>query len=106
MEGGAVGHNFARNPPTNINQILLKRLLDGPLPKLCPLIPTSNQDGRQAKNRKKGEEIKKKSCPRKILSQYQPSFAEKLGGHLGWKSGSTDTILEGGHPIIVSAKFG
>jgi hypothetical protein len=28
--------------------------LNGPLPKLCPLIPTSNQDGRQAKNRKKG----------------------------------------------------
>jgi hypothetical protein len=29
-----------------------------------------------------------------------------LGGHLGWKSGSTDTILEGGHPRIISAKFG
>jgi hypothetical protein len=28
--------------------------LDGPLPKMCPLIPTSNQDGCQAKNRKKG----------------------------------------------------
>jgi hypothetical protein len=28
--------------------------LDGPLPKLCLVIPTSNQDGRQAKNRKKG----------------------------------------------------
>ena len=41
----------------NINQILLKWFLDGPLPKLCPLIPTSNQDGRQAKNRKKGDEI-------------------------------------------------
>jgi hypothetical protein len=27
--------------------------LDGPLPKLCPVIPTSNQYGRQAKNRKK-----------------------------------------------------
>ena len=27
---------------------------NGPLPKLCPVIPTSNQDGRQAKNRKKG----------------------------------------------------
>ena len=26
-------------------------------PKLCPVIPTSNQDGRQAKNRKKGDEI-------------------------------------------------
>jgi hypothetical protein len=31
--------------------------LDGPLPKLCPVIPTSNQDGHQAKNRKKGDEI-------------------------------------------------
>ena len=38
----------------NINQILLKWFLDGPLPKLCRLIPTSNQDGRQAQNRKKG----------------------------------------------------
>ena len=38
----------------NINQILQKWFLDGPLPNLCPLIPTSNQDGRQAKNRKKG----------------------------------------------------
>jgi hypothetical protein len=27
--------------------------LDGPLPKLCPFILTSNQDGRQAQNRKK-----------------------------------------------------
>jgi hypothetical protein len=26
----------------------------GPLSKLCPVIPTSNQDGCQAKNRKKG----------------------------------------------------
>jgi hypothetical protein len=32
---------------------LLKWFLDGPLLKLCLLIPTSNQDGRQAKNRKK-----------------------------------------------------
>jgi hypothetical protein len=31
--------------------------LGGPLPKLCTLIKTSNQDGRQAKNRKKGDEI-------------------------------------------------
>jgi hypothetical protein len=46
--------------------------LDGPLPKLCPVIPTSNQDGRQAKNRKKGDEIKKKSSPLKLVSQSQP----------------------------------
>jgi hypothetical protein len=27
------------------------------IPKMCPVIPTSNQDGHQAKNRKKGDEI-------------------------------------------------
>ena len=37
----------------NFNQTLVEWSLDGPLPKLCPVIPTSNQDGRQAKNRKK-----------------------------------------------------
>jgi hypothetical protein len=30
--------------------------LDGLLPKLRPVIPTYNQDGRQAENRKKGDE--------------------------------------------------
>jgi hypothetical protein len=38
----------------NCNQTLVEWFLDDPLPKLCPVIPTSNQDGRQAKNRKKG----------------------------------------------------
>jgi hypothetical protein len=33
--------------------------LDGPLPKLCPVIPTSNQDGRQAKKEKRGMKFKK-----------------------------------------------
>jgi hypothetical protein len=36
------------------NFLTPKWSLDGPLPKLCPVIPTSNQDGRQAKNRKMG----------------------------------------------------
>jgi hypothetical protein len=44
------------------------------------VIPTSNQDGRQAKNRKKGDEIKKKSSL-KLLSQSQPNFTEMI---LGW----------------------
>jgi hypothetical protein len=35
------------------NQTLVEWSLDGPLPNLCPVIPISNQDGRQAKNRKK-----------------------------------------------------
>ena len=38
----------------NLNQALVEWSLDGPLPKLCPVIQTSNQDGHQAKNRKKG----------------------------------------------------
>jgi hypothetical protein len=45
------------------------------------VIPTSNQDGLQAKNRKKKDEIKKKSSPLKLLSQSQPNFAEMI---LGW----------------------
>ena len=28
------------------------------------------------------------------------------GGHLGRRSGMPDTILEGDHPRIISAKFG
>jgi hypothetical protein len=46
-----------------------------------------------------------------ILSQNVPKFELykhnfELGGHLGWKSGSPDIILEGDHPRIISAKFG
>ena len=43
-----------RNHWANYNQTLVEWSLDGPLPKLCPVIPTSSQDGHQAKNRKKG----------------------------------------------------
>jgi hypothetical protein len=48
---------------------------------MCPVIPTSNQDGHQAKNRKKGDDIFLKSSPLKLLSQSQPNFAEMI---LGW----------------------
>jgi hypothetical protein len=43
-----------RNHWVNCNQTLVEWSLDGPLSKLCPVIPTSNQDGCQAQNRKKG----------------------------------------------------
>jgi hypothetical protein len=43
-----------KNHWTNCNQTLVEWSLGGHLPKLCPMIPTSNQDGHQAKNRKKG----------------------------------------------------
>jgi hypothetical protein len=51
--------------------------------KMCPVIPTSNQDSHQAKNGKKGDEIFKKSSPLKLRSQSQPNFAEMI---LGWSS--------------------
>jgi hypothetical protein len=38
--------NLLRNHWANCNQTLVEWSLDGPLPKLCPVIPTSNQDGR------------------------------------------------------------
>ena len=43
-----------RNHWANCNQTLVEWSLDSPLLKMCPMIPTSNQDGHQAKNRKKG----------------------------------------------------
>jgi hypothetical protein len=48
---------------------------------MSPVIPTSNQAGRQASNRKRGDEIKKISSPLKLPSQSQPNFAEMI---LGW----------------------
>jgi hypothetical protein len=44
------------------------------------VIPTFNQDGRQARNRKKGDEILKKCSPLELLSQSQPNFAEMILG--------------------------
>jgi hypothetical protein len=67
--------------------------MDGPLPKLCPVIPISNQDGRQAKNRKKGDEIKKKSSPRTLLSQSQPNFAEMILWWSPFKIVSVSAVL-------------
>ena len=58
----------------NCNQTLVEWFLGGPLPKLCPVIPTSNQDGHQAKIEKREDEIKKKSSPMKLLIQSQPKI--------------------------------
>jgi hypothetical protein len=82
------------------------------------------------KKKKRGDEIKKKSSPLKLLSQFQPNFAEMIlrwspfkivsvqfwpfeeisifsnGGHLGYRTALTDTILKGDHLRVISAKFG
>jgi hypothetical protein len=66
------------------------RILDGPLQNMCPVIPTSNQDVRQAKLRKRGDEIKTKSSL-KLLSQSQPNFAEMI---LGWSPSKNLVLTE------------
>jgi hypothetical protein len=117
------------------------------------------------KLKKRGDEIKKKSSPLKLLSQFQPNFAEMIlrwspfiivfvspvlyprwppllkieissncqncsilsqkvhnkieqfwpfeeisifcnGGHLGYRTALTETIIKGDHLRIISAKFG
>jgi hypothetical protein len=60
---------------------------------MCPVIPTSNQDGHQAKNRKKGDEIFKKSSPLKLLIQSQPNFAEMILGWPPFKIVSVSAVL-------------
>jgi hypothetical protein len=65
---------LSRNHWANCNQTLVEWSLGGPLPKKCPVIPNSNQDVRQAKNRKRGMKFKKKSSPLKLLSQSQPTL--------------------------------
>jgi hypothetical protein len=52
-----MGHNFDRGPHRDHPCQVWFNLVQRPLPKLCPGIPTSNQDGHQAKNRKKRDEI-------------------------------------------------
>jgi hypothetical protein len=66
---------------------------------------------------KRGDEIKKKSCPLKLLSQSQPNFAEMTfwlkveqfwpfeeisifsnSSHLEWRAGLSDTILKETRP--------
>jgi hypothetical protein len=56
---------------------------------MCPVIPTSNQDVRQAKNRKRGDAILQKSSL-KLLSQSQPNFAEII---LGWSPSKNVSVI-------------
>jgi hypothetical protein len=102
-----------RNHWANCSQTLVEWSLDGPLPKLCPVIPTSNQDGRQAKNRKKGgnlvligQMVSDKKIFMGISHRVLCYIKFGCGGHLGRCSEMPDTILEEDHPRIISAKFG
>jgi hypothetical protein len=49
--------------------------------------------------RKKGDEIKKNSS-------FEEISIFSHGGHLGYRTALTDTILKGDHPRIILAKLG
>jgi hypothetical protein len=74
--------NLLWNYRANLNQTLLKWSLGGPLSKLCPSVPSCIQDA--------------------IWKQNNYSN----GGHLGYRTALTDTILKGNHSRIISAKSG
>jgi hypothetical protein len=94
-----------RNHWANCNQTLVERSLDGPLPNLHPMIQNPNQDGCQAKNRKKGDEIKKKSSPLKLLSQSQPNFAEMILVWSPFKIVSVSAVLYPRWPPLLKIDF-
>jgi hypothetical protein len=84
--------------------------LGGPLPKLCPVIPTSNQDhkdGSQAKDRKKGgmKLKKKKNSSLKLLSQSQPNFVEMIFGWSPSKIVSGISYLRPSGPVVSEEKI-
>jgi hypothetical protein len=37
---------------------------------------------------------------------FEEIYIISNGGHLGYRTALTDTILKGDHPMIISAKFG
>ena len=82
----------------NLNQTLLKWSLGGPLPKLCPVIPISNQYGRQAKNRKKGM---KKNINLLLWTYWanlnQTLLKWSLGGPLSKLCPSVPSCIQYGH---------
>ena len=55
--------------------------------------------------RKKGDEIKKKSSPLKLLSQSQPNFAEMILGWSPFKFVSVNTVLYPGWPPLLKIEI-
>jgi hypothetical protein len=111
-----VNFNLLRNHWANCSQTLVEWYLYGPLPKLCPLIPTSNQDGHQAKNRKKGGwNFNCCSCSYNLSSFWlilkqqwtiEENYIFNNSSLLEWRAGLSDTILKGTHPGTIPTRFG
>ena len=122
MEGGAVAHNFERDPPRNhpcqvwfnLVQRFQRRRFK------CEMLT----DGRRTKSDdnsspglKPGELKSSSLC---LYSSNLGTFWLKIeqfwpfeeisilgnGDHLGYRTALTDTILKGDHPRIISAKLG
>ena len=80
--GNSHNNLLFRDHWANSNQTLVEWSLDDLLPKMCPVIPTSNQDVREAKNRKRGDEIKKNLLLNYLANLNQTLLRWSLGGPL------------------------
>jgi hypothetical protein len=69
--------------------------------KIVNRLPIGNSRWPPAKNRKKGDEIKKKSSPLKLVSQSQPNFAEIILGWSPFKNVSVSAVLYPREPPIL-----
>jgi hypothetical protein len=110
-----------KNHWANCYQTIVEWSLDGPLPKLCPVIPTSNQDGHQTKNKKRRDEIFKifssettEPISTKLywndpwVVPFQNDvckLSSAVGGHLVRRAEPPDPFLEENHPMTISSKF-
>jgi hypothetical protein len=86
LEVGIIGHNFGRGPSKDHSTKVWLQLAQWFLRRrfLCEFpIGTFAYFDRLCKLEKRGDEIKKKSSPLKLLSQSQPNCAEMI---LGWSS--------------------
>jgi hypothetical protein len=75
-----------RNQWANSNQTLVEWSLADSLPKMCPVIPTSNQDVRDAKDRKRGIvwlQLSQWVLKRRLLCEFPIGFYVKLSSAVG-----------------------
>ena len=121
MEGGAVGHNFERDPPKdhpcqvwcNLVQQFQRRRCHKPMFEFSYVFSNGSHLGwgpMSSDTILKGDHIR--TIPPRFGPDWPSSFrGEEFSifsnsGHLGWRPGSSNTILKGGNLRTIPPKFG
>ena len=96
--GNSHKNHLIWNQQLNQNQTLMEQSLDGPLPKLCPAVALSHQDGRHSAVALLLKAALMHVSDYRLLGVW---FIFSNSDHVGWRSGLLDTILEGDHPRTI-----